>query len=187
MNETFLLVGLGNPGTKYAQTRHNLGFMIVDNLAQELRSSFAFGEKNYSLAESDVDDRNLILVKPLTFMNRSGEAVAHLVEQFSLPLGHLLIISDDLNLPFGKLRLRSRGTDGGHNGLASIIFCLGNEAFPRLRVGIDNGVFTDAVSFVLSDFSKQERTALPDIIARATKACLHFVAEGIVHTMNKFN
>ncbi|MFQ5636563.1 MAG: aminoacyl-tRNA hydrolase [bacterium] len=187
MSETYLLVGLGNPGRQYAKTRHNIGFMVLDNLARNLKSEFTYGTDDFEIAQTEIDGRNLILTKPSTFMNKSGEAVVCLVDQLKLPLHHLLVIVDDLNLPFGKLRIRSRGQDGGHNGLASVIDGLNSHEFPRLRIGIDDGIFTNAVSFVLSNFTGEEEASLPKIIECAEKASLTFVRKGVLTTMNIFN
>ncbi len=187
MAATCLVVGLGNPGLRYRHTRHNLGFMVVDRLADELKQSFQRNGRAYEWLATHVDESELIVAKPLTFMNRSGEAVAALVERFDVPLGNLLVVVDDFNLPFGKIRLRAKGSDGGHNGLASVIAALGSTAFPRLRIGIDDGKFSDAVAFVLSEFDTSEKQALPEVLDRATAACLSFVTEGIERTMSRFN
>ncbi len=181
-----MLVGLGNPGRKYERTRHNVGFMIIDNLAQEVQCGFGL-ERNSSIGKIQKDGRNLRLAKPLTYMNRSGEAVRDIVQKYQIPLSNLLVILDDLNLPFGKLRFRRKGSDGGHNGLASVIYQLRSEEFPRLRVGIGAETRLDAVSFVLSKFDKKERGELPDIIKHATEACLSFVTEGIEKSMTRYN
>jgi len=129
----------------------------------------------------------VMLMKPLTYMNKSGEAVAELVQQFEVPHSNLLIIFDDFNLPFGKLRARPKGSDGGHNGLASVIRDLGSRDFPRLRVGIGRDEQKEVVKFVLSKFSRKEKKELPGLIELAGNACCSFVEDGILKTMNKFN
>lgn len=186
-NSNFLLVGLGNPGFRYKRTRHNIGFRILDHLKQTNESSKPEKKRNYTFTHSNLGERDVILAKPLTYMNRSGEAVVELIQHFKIPHSNLLIIFDDFNLPFGKLRIRSKGSDGGHNGLASVIHELGSSDFPRLRVGIGKVNHTDTIKFVLSKFNKKEKKELPGLITLAADACMHFVAEGIYKTMNKIN
>ncbi len=178
---------MGNPGFRYKRTRHNIGFLIIDHLKKTNESSTPVKKRNYTFTKTAFGEQNVILAKPLTYMNRSGEAVVELVQQFKIPHSNLLIIFDDFNLPFGKLRARSKGSDGGHNGLASVIHELGSNDFPRVRVGIGNDNLTDTIKFVLSKFNKKEKKELPGLIDLAADACLHFVAEGIYKTMNKFN
>ncbi len=180
-------MGLGNPGFRYKRTRHNIGFLIIDHLKKINESSPLVKKRNYRFNKTVFGERSVILAKPLTYMNRSGEAVVELAQQFKIPPGNLLVIFDDFNLPFGKLRARSKGSDGGHNGLASVIHEFGSSDFSRLRVGIGKDNLTDTVEFVLSKFNKKEKKVLPGLIDLAADACLHFVAEGIYKTMNKFN
>ena len=178
---------MGNPGFRYKRTRHNIGFLIVDHLKKTNESSKPVKNRNYIFTKIAFAEQEVILTKPLTYMNRSGEAVVELAQQFKIPHSNLLVIFDDFNLPFGKLRSRSKGSDGGHNGLASVIHELGSSDFPRLRVGIGKDDVVDIVKFVLSKFSKKEKKELPGLIKLATDACLHFVSEGILKTTNKFN
>lgn len=180
-------MGLGNPGFRYKRTRHNIGFLIIDHLKKTNESSAPVKKRNYTFSKTVFGEQSVILAKPLTYMNRSGEVVLELAQQFKIPPGNLLIIFDDFNLPFGKLRARSKGSDGGHNGLASVIHELGSNDFSRLRVGIGKDNLADSVEFVLSKFNKKEKKELPALIDLAADACLHFVAEGIYKTMNKFN
>ncbi|MFQ5863978.1 MAG: aminoacyl-tRNA hydrolase [bacterium] len=187
MDEILLVVGLGNPGTKYKLTRHNIGFLIIDKISEILKSPLTVGKGDYLISKTSYHEKDVILSKPLTFMNRSGLAVLDLTRRFHIPLKNLLIILDDFNLPFGKLRLRFEGSDGGHNGLASVIYELESEAFPRLRVGIGRTNIADPVDFVLSNFDAQETKEIDAIIDNAAKAALDFVAEGIEKTMNKYN
>ncbi|MFQ5823601.1 MAG: aminoacyl-tRNA hydrolase [bacterium] len=187
MDDFFLLVGLGNPGVKYQFTRHNLGFMIVDKISELLHSPFTSGKGNYLISNTKFRGKNVVLTKPLTFVNRSGLAVLDLIKRFNIPLRNLLIILDDFNLPFGKLRLRMQGSDGGHNGLASVIYQLKSEEFPRLRIGIGREKIDDPVEFVLSDFDKKDQEGIDMIINHAAKAAIDFVVEGIEKTMNKYN
>ncbi|MFQ5753026.1 MAG: aminoacyl-tRNA hydrolase [bacterium] len=187
MDEDYLLVGLGNPGSRYEHTRHNLGFMIVEKISRDLNCPYSYKNEIYGVAKSKVDTKNVILAKPLTYMNRSGVVVSKLVDKYKIPFRNLLIILDDFNLPFGKLRLRSRGSDGGHNGLASIIQEISSLTFPRLRVGIGQENIEDSVDFVLSNFDENEVKMLPQIIQRASEASLNFVVKGITKTMSTFN
>lgn len=160
---------------------------MIDRLKKSHKSLAQVKKKNYILTETTFNDRHVFLAKPLTFMNRSGEAVIELVQKFDVSYKNLLILLDDFNLPFGKLRVRSKGSDGGHNGLASIIHELGSDDFSRLRLGVGQENITDTVKFVLSKFNKKEKKHLPDIFDQAAEACFHFVTEGITQTMNKFN
>ncbi|MFQ6115143.1 MAG: aminoacyl-tRNA hydrolase [bacterium] len=187
MEDLFLLVGLGNPGDLYRLTRHNIGFVIIDKISEILHSPLTSGKGDYLISKTNYHEQEVILTKPLTFMNRSGVAVLDLVQRFHVPLENLLIILDDFNLPFGKLRFRFKGSDGGHNGLASVIYQLNSEAFPRLRVGIGKENIDDPVDFVLSGFDSEERKEIDAIVNNAAEAALDFVAEGIEKSMNKYN
>jgi len=186
----YLITGLGNPGREYAGTRHNLGFMVIDHLAERLGIALHAGRGEYRISSPHPlpgTDREIVLLKPLTFMNNSGLAVREVVHYFKFELPHLLVVLDDLQLPFGNLRLRSKGSDGGQKGLRSIIQALGTQAVPRLRIGIGFAREQDATSFVLSRFSKAEREALPDLIARAAEAVLDFCRHGLAYAMNRYN
>lgn len=183
-----MLVGLGNPGLKYKKSRHNIGFMVIDEFVRTHKAQFTAKSKNYKITNTKLNGgQNVVLAKPRTFMNRSGEAVAELVREFKVPHNKLLIILDDFNLPFGKLRFRSEGSTGGHNGLKSIIDQLQSTAFPRLRIGIGQEFSEDPINFVLGKFNKEEKKLLPEIIKRSADACLFFVKNGISKTMNKYN
>ncbi len=182
-----MLVGLGNPGREYADTRHNIGFMVIDHLAQQEDVRLAKTSTTYISGTGNIAGRSVVLAKPLTYMNRSGLAVLRMVERYAVPLDRLLVILDDFNLPFGRLRIRAKGSDGGHNGLASIIDFLSSSAFPRLRIGIGNDTLSDAVEFVLSPFEPEEQRRLPELIDHASDACRSFVEHGIQRTMNIFN
>jgi len=180
-----LVLGLGNIGEQYRQTRHNLGFRVVDGLAVRLRA-----DKRHR-AEHSVWTRageNLLLAWPTTYMTRSGLAAAELVERFSLKPEEMLVVVDDYHLPLGRLRVRSHGSDGGHNGLASIADALGTENFPRLRLGIgpapDN---TDSVDFVLSRFSDDECDAVTTLIGTAVDAVLFTIDQGLDRAMGEYN
>lgn len=183
----FLLAGLGNPGREYANNRHNLGFMVIDHLAEKFGAIFRRHEF-YDLSHLQLDEKELLLLKPLTFMNRSGIAVSEATSANNIDPSNLLVIIDDLALPFGSIRMRAKGSSGGHNGLQSVIDYLKTEQFPRLRIGIKpEKEIDDIIDFVLSDFSKDERNQLEDIINKASKAALYFVEHGIMAAMNRFN
>ncbi len=180
------VVGLGNPGREYEETRHNIGFQVVDALAGgnpdfEDRGSYIFrGER--------IAGKRVLLVKPLTFMNRSGLAVARLLGDFSIDIDQILVVSDDVNLPLGRIRLRARGGDGGQKGLRSIIESLGSEDFERLRLGIGTPVHTDSLAdFVLAPFCEDERSAVEEMIAQAVDSVRLRLSDGVERAMERFN
>jgi peptidyl-tRNA hydrolase, PTH1 family len=187
---TRLIVGLGNPGPEYAETRHNLGFRCVEALARQ--HSAVWHDR-----KSDLDclltvvrptpDVAVVLVKPLTFMNRSGTAVRSLVDHIELDAGQCLVVYDDMDLPFGTLRLRERGSPGTHNGIRSVVAALGTPGVPRLRIGISQASPGEAISHVLSEFSPEERDAVDDLVARAAEAALDWALHGAAVAMNRYN
>lgn len=188
MDNSFLLAGLGNPGKKYFGTKHNTGFMVVDEIGAKLKIQSAGQHKNYWIGRSSYFSSEIILLKPLTYMNLSGVAVQEACEFYAIDLQRLLIIYDDFNLPFGKLRLRAKGSDGGHKGLASIIYQLQTQNFPRLRIGIGAPLEKEqVVDYVLSPFNSEEKLKLPEIIDRSVDATLSFIKNGIVYAMNQYN
>ncbi len=181
-----LIVGLGNPGPKYAGTRHNVGFDAIDYLAAAPGCT-PFREKFEALvAEMKEGDETVLLVKPLTFMNLSGRAVRAVADFYKVPVENLLVVCDDLNLPLGKLRMRTKGSHGGQNGLRNIQEQLGTDAYARLRLGVGEPAF-DAVDHVLSKFKPGERAAVADAIAVAAQAALTWVRRGTEAAMNAFN
>lgn len=186
MAGNFLIVGLGNPGRKYARTRHNAGFMVVDRLARLFKASFVREHVHFWVASIENPSPPKILLKPATYMNLSGVAVAVGVKQYGVEPARVLVVCDDLNLTWGTLRLRGAGSDGGHKGLQSIIAHLGTQQFPRLRVGIGNPTAA-TVDFVLSPFTREELGQLPVVIQAATAAVESFVVNGIERTMSRFN
>ena len=181
-----IVVGLGNPGREYATTRHNLGFMVVDALAR--RSGASSGRKRLraEIVEGRLDAHKLVFVKPQTYMNLSGHAVREVVRWYHAPPEDLLIILDDLDLPFGALRLRADGSAGGHNGLTSVLEQLGSRNVSRLRLGIGRGSGV-AVAQVLSRFSADEERALPAIIDAAVDCVARWVTDGVIAAMNDCN
>lgn len=183
----YLIVGLGNPGPEYAATRHNIGFQVLDALAEVGGTSFSAARYG-DVAELRHKGRTFILLKPATFMNLSGKAVRYWMDQESIPAERVLVVTDDLALPFGKIRLRGSGGAGGHNGLTSIIELIGTEEFPRLRFGIGSDFARGRQSeFVLGAWNAEEQKTLPERIELAGKAVLQFGLLGIAHVMNAFN
>jgi len=181
------LIGLGNPGREYLRTRHNIGFRVIDTLSKGLNLKLKPGEGEYLIAQGKYGGTRLLLVKPTTYVNRSGLAVSQLLSLFPLELSQLLVVCDDVNLPLGRIRIRGKGSDGGHKGLASIIYHLGEEGFPRLRVGIGGGERNDLVGFVLGEFTPAEEEVMGKVIERAAEACLSFVQDGLMEAMNRYN
>ena len=181
-----LVVGLGNPGPRYAETRHNLGYMVVQELAQRGGAAFRSSRQRADVSRIDVEGMPLLLALPLTYMNESGNAVSHLVSYYKIPLGRLIVIADDMDLPFGTLRVRPNGSSAGNRGLRSVITSLGSEEFARLRVGIGRPS-GNAVSHVLERFSPEERKHLPGVIRAAADAALVALRDGVPVAMNDFN
>ncbi|GAB4334986.1 MAG: aminoacyl-tRNA hydrolase [Calditrichia bacterium] len=183
----YIIVGLGNPGRRYAQTRHNIGFMVLDELAAKNSAYFSFSNRLMLWCPVKINDKDCLLVKPQTYMNLSGEAVGFLAKNISdFDLSELLVVSDDLNLPFGTLRLRPSGSDGGQKGIRSIINHLQTEKFARLRIGIGSPQ-GDVVDYVLSEFDGSEKQLLPHLLNRAANAIESFVTNGAQKTMSQFN
>jgi len=182
-----IIVGLGNPGTKYTGTRHNIGFEVIDYLAAGPGCS-PFREKFEAfVAEMKEGEETILLVKPLTFMNLSGRAVRAILDFYKLSVEQVLIVCDDFNLPLGKLRVRTKGSHGGQNGLRNIQEQLGTDAYARLRIGVGQPAPGDAVDFVLSKFKPGERAATEEAIANAAQAVLVWVRQGVEACMNRFN
>jgi len=183
-----LVVGLGNPGSRYAATRHNVGFMVVDLLASRHRISFDSQRYRSRVGEGRIGGVDVTLMKPQTFMNLSGEAVGHAVRSLLDGPAELLVVSDDANLSFGSMRLRRTGGHGGHNGLRSVIACVGTEEFPRLRIGVGcDRLPDDLTDYVLAEFDTDERDELPEIVDRASRAVETALTEDIGEAMNRFN
>jgi PTH1 family peptidyl-tRNA hydrolase len=182
-----LVVGLGNPGSKYEGTRHNIGFELVDRLAAG-GVGVKFQHKFDGLvAESEIDFHRILLLKPQTFMNLSGRCVGQVLRFYKLELTDLLVICDDLNLPLGKLRIRGAGSDGGQKGLRDITIHLGTDAFARLRIGIGERGQSDATDYVLSRFRSAERALIDDSLILASQAVAVWVTQGLAAAMNRFN
>ena len=186
--ENTLIVGLGNPGLAYRHNRHNVGFMVADALAEKLEIPLKRVKFKAQIGNGKLEGIPIIIAKPLTFMNNSGEAVAPLVRYFKVPLERLLVIHDDMDLPLGTLRMRPSGGSAGHNGMLSIFDKLGTNAIPRLRVGIGRPPGRmDPADYVLQDFPKGDEELLKMVIAQACEAALAFITTGLEKAMNTYN
>ena len=186
------MVGLGNPGSKYEFTRHNIGFRIVDNLVRDMETEFKKIKSYYSLVSRGmINNHKVMLVKPQTFMNLSGRAVNRVVSYYKIPLQDLLIVYDDLNLELGKIRIRKRGSAGGHKGMESIMQYLNSEDIPRLRIGIGNPSSVnfnfDYVSYVLSNFNNNEKDKIEEVIQLSTEAIKTIIEDNFEKAMRKYN
>jgi len=182
-----LVVGLGNPGTKYQGTRHNVGFELIDRLASGGRGASFTRKFDGQMADTEIDFRRVLLLKPETFMNLSGRSVGQAVRFFKLEPHEILAVCDDLSLPVGKIRIRPGGSDGGQKGLRDIAAHLGTDQFPRLRIGIGDQGDTNAVDYVLSRFRGPERAVIDDSLILASQAVAVWVTQGIDPAMNRFN
>lgn len=183
----YLIAGLGNIGAEYELTRHNIGFLTLDQLADEHKASFAL-DRHAEKADFKFKGRSLHLIKPTTYMNLSGKAIAYWLQELKIPRQNLLVILDDLAIPFGNLRLRTKGSSAGHNGLKSIEEILGGQDYARLRFGIGSEFGKgQQVDYVLSNFSQDEFKKLPEIIKKANEMTLSFCAIGPERTMSLFN
>ena len=183
----YLLVGLGNIGPEYAESRHNIGFMVADYLAQQHDARFEISRHAF-VTEIKHKGKSYTLVKPTTYMNLSGKAVAHYLTSLKIPVANMLVITDDLALPFGKLRMRAKGSAGGHNGLKHIEETLGSNEYARLRFGVgDSYPKGRQVDYVLSPFFKEEQEQLPALIEKAAEMSLSFGTIGLERTMNFYN
>jgi len=185
------VVGLGNPGLKYEFTRHNIGFRIVDSLVQDIEVEFKKVKSYYSLiSRGMINNHKVILIKPQTFMNLSGRAVSKVVSYYKIPLQDLLIVYDDLNLELGQVRIRKKGSAGGHKGIESIMQYLDSEEIPRLRIGIGNPSVNfnfDYVSYVLSNFNNEEKDKIGEVIQLSTDAIKTVIEDGFEKAMRKYN
>ncbi|GAP06748.1 peptidyl-tRNA hydrolase [Anaerolinea thermolimosa] len=184
----YLIVGLGNPGREYQFNRHNIGFLLIDRLCRELLTTPGMVQSKAIIAKAQFAGKKIILAKPQTYMNLSGQSVSSLVRFYKIPNDHLLVAHDDLDLPLGTIRLRPGGGSGGQKGVSSIIQQLGTQDFPRLRIGIGRPPGRmDAAAYVLQDFNQEEREILPEVLDRAAKAALVFIENGLETAMNQFN
>lgn len=183
----YLIVGLGNIGPEYADTRHNIGFMVLDYLAQKYEGKFETGRHAFT-AEIKTKGRTFVLVKPTTYMNLSGKAVSHHLNSNKLAPEQMLVITDDIAIPFGKIRIRMKGSAGGHNGLKHIEQTLGHNNYPRLRFGVGDEFHKGKqVDYVLSNFNKDEEAELQTLIEKSAEAIIAFGTIGLERAMNQFN
>ncbi|HEY4690810.1 MAG TPA: aminoacyl-tRNA hydrolase [Anaerolineae bacterium] len=185
---TTLIVGLGNPGREYAGSRHNIGWQVADRFVTGQGWRFSKKQNDALVAVGSIGPTRVMVAKPQTFMNLSGRAVQPLAKFYTVPLERMLVIYDDLDLPFGAIRLRMKGGAGGHNGMRSIIDRMGTDGFPRLRMGVGRPPGRmDAMAFLLRDFEPAEQAELPDILDRAVESVRTFITDGIAAAMNKHN
>lgn len=182
----WLLVGLGNPGPKYLRTRHNIGFMVLDRLAESLGLSFR-EKTDYRFCNGSISGQKVILIEPLTFMNRSGNAVRNLVSKNPVVPETIIVVHDDLDLEAGKLKIRKTGSAGGHKGIESIIQCLGSRDFIRVKVGIGRDPLIPTEEYVLGKFRKEEQPLIKTAVSRAGEAVFCIIEEGLDKAMNRFN
>jgi PTH1 family peptidyl-tRNA hydrolase len=189
-----LIIGLGNPGRLYADNRHNIGFMCLNHFAKTQDIRFDKKQGQTRIGSGEVAGSQVVLAKPQTYMNLSGQSVSRLVKRFNINLSDLLVIHDDLDLPLGKIRIRQGGSSGGHKGIGSIITELGSQDFLRFRVGIGRPITSfaeisenDIITYVLSDFTSEEKQVITKVVSKLSEAVLYLLTEGLVATMNKYN
>lgn len=182
-----LIIGLGNPGKEYDKTRHNCGFMVIDALQKRLQVECNQNKFQGLYVKTKYQGQDVILLKPQTYMNNSGESVQQIMSFFKIAVDDILVIYDDLDMPVGKLRLRTSGSAGGHNGIKSIINHVGSQECKRIRVGIDRHPYQKVVDYVLSKFSKEEVPLIEEGIEKATDAVLMYLEKDFVAAMNAFN
>ncbi|MBL8063113.1 MAG: aminoacyl-tRNA hydrolase [Anaerolineales bacterium] len=186
--DIYLIIGLGNPGREYKDTRHNIGFMLIDHLAEKIGARGMKVQSKAIVISGLYEERKLILAKPQTYMNLSGQSVQGLLHFYKIPLDNLIVAHDDLDIPYGTIRIRPTGGPGGQRGMANTIELLGTKDFPRLRLGIGRPPGRmDPKDYVLQNFSKDELKLMPDLLSRATDAALEFVMKGLNAAMNKYN
>ena len=182
----FLIIGLGNPGKEYEDTRHNVGFKVVDNIAKEYNIEINRQKFKGTYGEGFIEGEKVMLLKPTTFMNLSGESVREVVDFYNLDNNEILVIYDDISLEIGTLRIREKGSAGGHNGIKSIIAHLGSDVFPRIKVGVGQPDI-NLVKYVLGKFTKEEVAILSESIQASTKATREIIKSDIKTAMNQFN
>ena len=183
----WLIVGLGNPGPGYARSRHNVGFLVLDEIARRLHQRISRRRAEALYATARLGEEPVTLIKPLSFMNESGRPVAEWLSTTGAPPARLLVIHDDLDLPFGRLRVVARGGHGGHRGVRDIQEAIGTPLFPRVRVGIGRPETGDDIAFVLGPFAETEAPRVPDLVGRAADAVEEIVVRGVASAMNRFN
>ena len=183
----YIICGLGNPGKEYEATRHNMGFLTVDLLAQKLGISIRTLKFKALIGEGRIGTEKVLLVKPQTYMNLSGESLREIVSYYKVPMEDLIVVYDDIDLPVGGLRIRPFGSSGTHNGMRSVIYQLQSDRFPRIRIGTGNNGQIPLASFVIGKWTEEERPLIAEAVEKAADACVMIVEEGIEKTMNKYN
>lgn len=188
MNDLFLIAGLGNPGSRYDNTRHNVGFATVDLIASQNNIKISKLKHKAVYGEGSIEGSRVIISKPQTFMNLSGESIRDMVEWYKMPSSHIIIIYDDVDLPYGKIRIRPKGSSGTHNGMRSILYQLATEDFPRIRIGIGRPPEGwDLADYVLGKFNESDRKTMDESIKKAADAAREIIKSGAESAMNKFN
>jgi len=183
-----LVAGLGNPGSLYARSRHNVGFMVVDEIARQAGIPMHLKGGSAWVGEGRIDAVDTLVVKPVHYMNRSGPPVYRIAEQYGVAVTDIMVVHDDIDLAFGRLKIKQKGGDGGHRGIRSMVGAFGGDAFARLRIGIGRpGPETSIIDFVLGEFTAVERETLPGVISSSRKAVCAFLSLGIQECMNQFN
>jgi PTH1 family peptidyl-tRNA hydrolase len=180
------IFGLGNPGRKYLRTRHNIGFMVIEELAKKYHIDLKEKDK-YRIGKGSIDGHKVILIEPLLYMNRSGSVVNEILDKFNIPLERILVIYDDLDMDTGKIRIRSKGSSGGHKGIESIIQNISSKGFLRLKIGIGRDMDIKPEDYVLKKFKKDEVPIIKKAIEKASEAIVSILTEGVERAMNKFN
>ncbi len=188
MEDFYILVGLGNPGLKYRNTRHNVGFDTIDILSKKYSINIGQLKHKALIGDGFIEDKRVLLVKPQTYMNASGESVRDIVEWYKTPIDRLILIYDDIDLPLGKIRIRRGGSAGTHKGMKSVIYHLQMDTFPRIRIGIDKvPQHMDIIDYVLGKFNKDEKNIITHSIAKASEAAVTIIKLGVDEAMAKFN
>jgi peptidyl-tRNA hydrolase, PTH1 family len=186
--EIYLIAGFGNPGREYRNTRHNVGFKVIDSLVSEFNTKLTKVQFKAMIGSVELDNAHIILAKPQTFMNLSGQAVASLIRFYKIPLDHVIVAHDDIDLPLGTIRIRPGGGSGGQKGLASTIEKLGTQDFPRMRIGIGRPSGSqEAAGYVLQEFSSADAKVLIDVLPTAVQAMRTFISDGLEAAMTRFN
>lgn len=184
----FLIAGLGNPGLLYVKNRHNIGFKVINAISKSTEIKIGQTERKAKIGKGFYLGKEIILAKPRTYMNRSGESILSLAQLYNIDTSRIIIIYDDLDLALGKIRIRSQGSAGGHNGLKSVINCLNTQDIKRVRVGINPGFkVADSAQFVLSNFNKEEHDIIEKVVQKASQATLSIVKDGLEVAMNTYN
>ncbi len=186
-NEPFIIVGLGNPGRKYENTRHNLGFITIDRIAEDLGIRVNKLKFKALIGEGRIENRRVVLVKPQTYMNNSGESVREIAKFYKIPMENLVVIYDDFDIAAGAVRVRKFGSAGTHNGMRSIIYQLQSDRFPRIRIGTGRGDAGNLIDFVIGGFSKEEVPVMEEAVLQAAAAAKCIVTDGIDLAMNRYN